>query len=92
VTNLLRCLLPRKTEARLARLLPLLVEKFGEGGPDGRRSLVLHLTRRDLAAMVGSTRESITVAVRGNLGMERGRVVVLDPGALAEIRAGSGVR
>lgn len=84
------CLLPRKTEARLARLLPLLLEKFGEAAPEERRAVGLRLTRRDLAEMVGSTRESVTVAVRrmregGILEMERGRVVVLDPGALAEI-------
>ncbi len=84
------CLLPRKTEARLARLLPILLGKFGESGRYGQRVVNLHLTRSDLAAMVASTRESVTGAVirlrnRGIITMRSGRITVLDPEALAEI-------
>jgi CRP/FNR family cyclic AMP-dependent transcriptional regulator len=80
----------RKTEARLARLVPILLGRFCERDPDGRPMVGLRLTRLDLGSMIGTTRESVNGAVkdlqkRGILEMERGRVVVLDPEALAEI-------
>ena len=89
----LGCLLPRKTEARLARLVPILLGKFCERDRDGRPMVGLRLTRLDLGAMIGTTRESVNGAVRnlqkrGILEMYRGRVVVLDPEALAEIAEG----
>jgi CRP-like cAMP-binding protein len=89
----LGCLLPRKTEARLARLVPLLLGKFCERDRDGCPTVGLRLTRLDLGVMIGATRESVNGAVRdlqkrGILEMERGRVVVLDPEALAEIAEG----
>jgi CRP-like cAMP-binding protein len=31
--ELVKCLLPRETEVRLANLLPILAQKFGEEGP-----------------------------------------------------------
>ena len=34
--ELIGCLLPRKIEIRLAKLLPILLEKFGESAPDDR--------------------------------------------------------
>lgn len=83
------CLLPRRTEARLAKLLPILARKFGE--PEGGGTAIgLQLTRSDLAAMIASTRESVTAAVsrfreRGVMTMKAGRVVILAPEALAEI-------
>jgi CRP/FNR family transcriptional regulator len=89
----LGCLLPRKTEARLARLVPILLGKFCEPDMEGRPMLGLRLTRLDLGAMIGTTRESVNGAMRdlqkrGILRMERGRVMVLDPEALAEIAEG----
>lgn len=89
----LGCFLPRKTEARLARLVPILLGKFCERDLDGRPMVGLRLTRLDLGAMIGTTRESVNSAIRdlhkrGILEMERGRVVVLDPEALAEIAEG----
>ena len=89
----LGCLLPRKTEARLARLVPILLGKFCERGLDGRPMVGLRLTRLDLGAMICSTRESVNGAMRdlqkrGLLEMERGRIVVLDPEALAEVAEG----
>lgn len=86
---LLACLLPRKTETRLARLLPILLGKFGE--EDGE-SVGLRLTREDLAAMVASTRESVTAAItrlrdRGIIAVRKGRIAVLDSEALAEAGA-----
>ncbi len=57
--ELVKCLLPRETEVRLANLLPLLARKFGESR-DGLVTIDLRLTHQDLAAMVASTRESVT--------------------------------
>ena len=89
----LGCLMLRKTEARLARLVPILLGKFCERDRDGRPVVGLRLTRLDLGAMIGATRESVNAAMRdlqkrGILEMERGRVVVLDPEALAEVAEG----
>ena len=88
--ELVGCLLPRKTETRLAKLLLILARKFGETTGDGRPRVGLRLTRSDLAAMVGSTRESVTAAINGLrrsgiLAMEKGLIVVSDPERLAEI-------
>ena len=87
------CLLPYRTEARLANLLPILARKFGEPAPGGGTVVGLRCTRRDLAAMTATTRESITGAIfglrdRGVIRMERGRVVILDYARLAEIARG----
>lgn len=89
----LGCLLPRKTEARLARLVPILLGKFYERDRDGRPTVGLRLTRSDLGAMIGATRESVNGVIRdlhkrGVLEMNRGRAVVLDLEALAEIAEG----
>jgi CRP-like cAMP-binding protein len=89
----LGCLLPRKTEARLARLVPILLGKFYERDLNGQLIVGLRLTRFDLGAMIGATRESVNGAIRdlhkrGVLEMDRGRVVVLDAEALAEIAEG----
>src|SRR5215210_8126312 len=57
--ELVKCLLPRETEVRLANLLPILARKFGQS-TDGLITIDLRLTHQDLAAMVASTRESVT--------------------------------
>ena len=57
--ELVKCLWPRETEVRLANLLPILAQKFGEKR-DGAVTIDLRLTHQDLAAMVASTRESVT--------------------------------
>lgn len=86
-----RCLLPRGTRQRLARLLPLLDGKFGADAPDGAgREVRLPLTRSRLAEMISSTRESVTKAMielrdEGLVRMEHGRVSLPDPEALAQI-------
>lgn len=87
------CLLPYRTEARLANLLPILARKFGEPAPGGGTIVGLRLTRQDLAAMTATTRESITAAIfglrdRGVIRIERGRVMILDHSRLAEIARG----
>lgn len=87
--ELLGCLLPRRTEVRLAKLLPILGRKFGET-TGGKVAIGFRLTRGDLAAMAASTRESVTAAViglrkKGILEMEGGRIVLFDSERLAEI-------
>lgn len=86
------CILPRASDARIAKLLLLLAGKFGERSaePGGRTSIGLRLTRQDLAEMVATTRESATAVVMrlregGLVEMERGRIVLLDPVGLAEM-------
>ncbi len=89
--ELVKCLLPRETEVRLANLLPILSRKFGERGEDGRSVTIdLRLTHQDLAAMVASTRESVTKVLnemrnRGVLKIEGGRITLKDYAALERI-------
>jgi CRP/FNR family transcriptional regulator, global nitrogen regulator len=90
--ELVRCLLPRETEVRLANLLPILARKFGGGGGplDGSVTIDLRLTHQDLAAMVASTRESVTKVLnemrnRGVVEVEGGRITLKDYGALAKL-------
>ncbi len=87
--ELVKCLLPRETEVRLANLLPLLAQKFG-AGEDGAVTLDLRLTHQDLAAMVASTRESVTkvlneMRARNIIEIEGGRITLKDFRALAEM-------
>ncbi len=87
--ELVRCLLPRETEARLANLLPILARKFGErDGP--AVTIDLRLTHQDLAAMVASTRESVTKVLndmrnRGILETEAGRITLKDYAAMERL-------
>ena len=89
--ELVKCLLPRETEMRLANLLPILARKFGERGDDGRSVTIdLRLTHQDLAAMVASTRESVTKVLnemrnRGIVEIEGGRITLKDYSALERI-------
>lgn len=88
--ELVGCLLPRQTEVRLARVLPILARKFGERTVNGSVAVGLRLTRTDLAQMTAATRESVTAAVtrlrrERILAMGAGRIVLLDPKRLAEI-------
>lgn len=89
--ELVKCLLPRETEVRLANLLPILAQKFGERGEDGRSIMIdLRLTHQDLAAMVASTRESVTKVLndlrnRGVVEIEGGRITLKDYAALEKL-------
>jgi CRP-like cAMP-binding protein len=89
--ELVKCLLPRETEIRLANLLPILAQKFGERGSlDGSVTIDLRLTHQDLAAMVASTRESVTKVLnemrnRGVVEVESGRITLRDYAALARL-------
>src|ERR687893_1244815 len=89
--ELVKCLLPRETEVRLANLLPILAKKFGERGSlDGSVTIDLRLTHQDLAAMVASTRESVTKVLnemrnRGVVEVEGGRITLKDYAALERL-------
>jgi CRP/FNR family transcriptional regulator, global nitrogen regulator len=90
--ELVKCLLPRETEVRLANLLPILAQKFGDRGRDGNGAVTidLRLTHQDLAAMVASTRESVTKVLndmrnRGVIEIEAGRITIKDQTALAKL-------
>ncbi|MDQ3966375.1 MAG: Crp/Fnr family transcriptional regulator, partial [Actinomycetota bacterium] len=89
--ELVKCLLPRETEVRLANLLPILARKFGEKSEDGRFVTIdLRLTHQDLAAMVASTRESVTKVLnemrnRSVVEVEGGRITLKDYDALAKL-------
>jgi CRP/FNR family transcriptional regulator, global nitrogen regulator len=89
--ELVKCLLPRETEVRLANLLPILAQKFGERDGDSRFVMIdLRLTHQDLAAMVASTRESVTKVLndmrnRGVVEVEGGRITLKDYEALARL-------
>ncbi len=88
--ELVECLLPRETEVRLANLLPVLARKFGErNGSD--LTIDIRLTHQDLAAMVASTRESVTKVLndmrnRGIVEVEGGRITLKDHAALTRLR------
>jgi CRP/FNR family transcriptional regulator len=89
--ELVKCLLPRETEVRLANLLPILARKFGERSEDGCFVTIdLRLTHQDLAAMVASTRESVTKVLnemrnRAVIEVEGGRITLKDYGALTKL-------
>ncbi len=88
--ELARCVLPRKTAERLARLLPLLARKFGESPKGGQTRIGVQLTHQDLANMIASTRESVNAALMGLrrqkiIEVERGCIVLSDPEKLAKI-------
>jgi CRP/FNR family transcriptional regulator len=81
--------LPRETEVRIANLLPILAQKFGER-EDDVVTIDLRLTHQDLAAMVASTRESVTKVLnemrnRGLIEIEAGRITLKDSRALARL-------
>lgn len=88
--ELIRCLLPRETEVRLANLLPILAQKFGERRGNGAVTIDLRLTHQDLAAMVASTRESVTkvlneLRARDMIQIESGRITLKDSRGLARL-------
>lgn len=89
--ELVKCLLPRETEVRIANLLPILAHKFGVQEEGGRAVTIdLRLTHQDLAAMVASTRESVTKVLnemrnRDVIEIESGRITLKDQQALTAL-------
>lgn len=86
--ELARRLLPRKTEARLAALLPALAGKFPARTASGNPATGLRLTHADLAEMVGSTRESVSQAV----GRMRREALIATDGGRFEILSEKGLK
>src|SRR5829696_7736499 len=88
--ELVKCLLPRETEVRLANLLPILAQKFGERDEGGSVTIDLRLTHQDLAAMVASTRESVTKVLnemrnRDVVRIQGGRITLKDYATLSRL-------
>lgn len=68
---------------RLAKRLLDLAASHGRPDSDGRTSIALRLAQRDLAALIGASRESLNKAVRdlrtaGAISVEAGRITLLD--------------
>jgi CRP-like cAMP-binding protein len=83
----LQHLLFRSSRDRLVHLLLELVEDYGQATPDGTR-IALKLSHQDLAEVIGTTRESVTLRLgelqrEGLVRVVRRTVVVTDPGRLA---------
>ncbi|WP_047863946.1 Crp/Fnr family transcriptional regulator [Rubrobacter aplysinae] len=85
--ELMQRLLPRRTEVRVAHLLEELAGRFGIES-DGATTIRLRLSHEDLAAMVASTRESVTSAMarlreRGVIVTRNGRIHLLKSSGLS---------
>jgi CRP/FNR family cyclic AMP-dependent transcriptional regulator len=79
-------LLSLDVKGRLAKALLGLAERHGSSGPDGTR-IALGLTHRDLAGMVGASRENVSRALaafrkRGFIHYDAESIRLLDPDAL----------
>jgi len=87
--QIIRGLAAERVEARMARVLFKLAEKTGTSAADGIR-LGVHLTRQDLADMVGCTLETaIRVLSRwqkeGLIKTEEGLITILDRAGLQRV-------
>lgn len=83
----LKSLLFRSNRERLVHLLMELTDKYGVGEPDGVR-LRIKLSHQELANIIGSTRESVTVVLgdlqaEGSLQVKRRQIVIKDLERLA---------
>jgi CRP-like cAMP-binding protein len=77
----------RDVEARVARVLLELAERFGTSAQNGWTRLDLPVTQSDLATLIGTTRQSVNACLRrlGDAGLivrEGRRVLRLLPAAL----------
>lgn len=88
VERRLKSLLFRSNRERLVHLLVELLEKYGQNEEEGVR-IAIRLSHQDLANIIGSTRETVTVLL-GELGYDRlllikkRKIYVPDPARLAE--------
>ncbi len=83
----LKSLLFRSNRERLIHLLLELIEKYGRQTPDGVLCGI-RLSHQELASVIGSTRETVTVLLgelqaEGLLAVSRRRIVVRQPDRLA---------
>jgi CRP-like cAMP-binding protein len=79
----------RDVPGRLASLLLRLARAYGDAGPAGRR-LALRLTHQDIAAMIGSTRETVTAILNrfrddGLISVDRRHIVIRDQDGLKRL-------
>ena len=88
VERRLKYLLFRSNRERLVHLLLELAEQYGKQTPEGLE-LRIKLSHQDLASIVGSTRETVTVVLgelqsEGQLKLGRRKIVLTDRARLAE--------
>lgn len=79
----------RDVTTRLAHMLLILGEKFGEPGDDGT-TITLKLPQDKLAAMISSSRPSVNIALKTLaeakiIALDKGKITLLAPQKLAEI-------
>ncbi len=84
----LKNLLFRSNRERIIHLLLELAETYGEETPDGL-SLGIKLSHQEIASLIGSTRETVTVVLgqiqlEGKIKTARRRIVIKDLQSLAE--------
>ncbi len=84
----LKYLLFQSNRQRLVHLLLELAEQYGRPGPDGV-SLGIRLSHQDLASIIGSTRETVTITLgelqaEGVLRVARRQIVIRDLRRLAD--------
>jgi CRP/FNR family cyclic AMP-dependent transcriptional regulator len=83
-------LLSLDVKGRLAKALLGLAERHGEPDPAGGTRIALHLTHRDLAGMVGASRENVSRALggfrrRGFIDYDAESIRVRNPEALGRL-------
>lgn len=87
VERRLKSLLFRSNRERLVYLLIELAEKYGRPGKDGL-TIGIKLSHADLASIIGSTRETVTVILgelqsEGALAIMRRQIILIKPNELA---------
>jgi CRP/FNR family transcriptional regulator, cyclic AMP receptor protein len=90
VERRLKSLLFRSNRERLVHLLFDLAEKYGRYTRDGGISLGIHLSHQELASIIGSTRETVTLVLgelqaEGAITVNRREVILCQAGRLAEM-------
>jgi CRP/FNR family transcriptional regulator, cyclic AMP receptor protein len=84
----LKALLFRSNRERVIHLLFDLAEKYGKYQREGGISIGIRLSHQELASMIGSTRETVTLVLgelqtEGAISISRKEIVMHDPGRLA---------
>jgi CRP/FNR family transcriptional regulator, cyclic AMP receptor protein len=90
VERRLKSLLFRSNRERLVHLLFDLAEKYGKYTKDGGIALGIHLSHQELANIIGSTRETVTLVLgelqaEGTISVSRRDIILCQAGRLAEM-------
>jgi|HubBroStandDraft_6_1064221.scaffolds.fasta_scaffold17472_1 CRP/FNR family cyclic AMP-dependent transcriptional regulator len=90
VERRLKSLLFRSNRERLVHLLFDLAEKYGKYTKDGGIALGIHLSHQELANIIGSTRETVTLVLgelqaEGAISVSRRDIILCQAGRLAEM-------